>query len=89
MLPLAAAATVLPFFATSSLARVGATSPVFLVPFVLGLAALLALIVTQYRSGDPLMPVQALSTQLPVTGTLVAMVAGAVFVALLESSAPT
>ncbi len=81
--PLAVAATVLPFFGTSSLARVGFGSPVFLVPFALGLLALLVLVVVEYRKDEPLMPVKALSTQLPVTGTAVAMLAGAVFVAAL------
>ena len=38
------------------------------------------LAVVEYRKRDPLMPVKALSTQLPVTGTAVAMIAGAVFV---------
>lgn len=83
VLPLALAATVLPFFATASLARGSFTSPVVLVPGVLGLLALVVLVVTQYRAEDPLIPVKALSTSLPVTGTLVAMVAGAVFVSLL------
>lgn len=81
---LAAVATVLPFFATSVLAGTGFASPLFLVPFLLGLAALAALVVLEYRKHRPLMPVQALSTQLPVTGTVVAMVAGAVFVTVVE-----
>jgi hypothetical protein len=81
---LAVAATVLPFFATSVLAATGFTSPVFLVPFVVGLAALVALVVVEYRKRDPLMPVKALSTQLPVTGTAVAMIAGAVVVTAIQ-----
>lgn len=84
VLPLAVGATVLPFVATSSLARASVTSPLVLVPGLLGLACLVALIVTQYRAEDPLMPVRALSTQLPVTGTLVAMFGGAVFVSALD-----
>jgi hypothetical protein len=81
---LAVAATFLPFFATSVLMGASFTAPVFLVPFVVGLVALGALIVLEYRKDDPLMPVKALSTQLPVTGTVVAMVAGAVFVTAVE-----
>lgn len=81
---LAVAATFLPFFATSVLMGRSFGSPLFLVPFVLGLLALVALIVAQYRKREPLMPVKALSTQLPVTGTLVAMVAGAVFITVVE-----
>ena len=81
---LAVAATFLPFFATSILAGTSFTSPVFLVPFVVGLGALVALVVVEYRKREPLMPVKALSTQLPVTGTLVAMIAGAVVVTTLQ-----
>lgn len=81
---LAAAATVLPFFATSVLGGTSFTSPVVLVPFLVGLAALATLIVVEYRKREPLMPVEALSSQLPVTGTAVAMAAGAVFVTVVE-----
>ena len=83
-LGLALAATVLPFFATSMLSGASVGSPVVLVPFLLGLAALVALVVSQYRKRNPLMPVKALSTQLPVTGIIVAMLAGAVFVTVVE-----
>lgn len=81
---LAVAATFLPFFATSVLKPGGFTSPLFLAPFAVGLVALGALIVVEYRKRDPLMPVEALSTQLPVTGTVVAMFAGAVFVTAVQ-----
>jgi hypothetical protein len=57
---------------------------VFLSLFVVGLAALVALVVVEYRKREPLMPVKALSTQLPVTGTLVAMIAGAVVVTAVQ-----
>ena len=80
---LAGAATFLPFFATSVLGGASFTSPVVLVPFLVGLAALGALIVVEYRKREPLMPVRALSSQLPVTGTAVAMAAGAVFVTVV------
>jgi MFS family permease len=81
---LAVLATVLPFYATSVLSSDGVGSPTFVVPFTAGLLALLALAVTQYRAADPMVPVRALSTQLPVTGTIVAMIGGAVFVAVLS-----
>ena len=81
---LAAAATVLPFFATVTLADGGFASPIFWITFALGLVALVALIVLEYRKRTPLMPVEALSTQLPVTGSVVAMVAGAAFVTVVE-----
>ncbi|SDY30605.1 Major Facilitator Superfamily protein [Modestobacter sp. DSM 44400] len=81
---LAVAATFLPFFATSVLMGRSFTAPVFFVPFVVGLLALVVLVVAEYRKREPLMPVRALSTQLPVTGTLVAMIAGAVVVSVVE-----
>jgi MFS family permease len=81
---LAVAATFLPFIATSLLAATSFTSPVFLTLFVAGLAALVALVVVEYRKTEPLMPVKALSTQLPVTGTVVAMIAGAVVVTAIQ-----
>lgn len=83
-LTLAVAATFLPFFATSVLRPGGFASPLFLAPFAVGLVALVALCVVEYRKRDALMPVEALSTQLPVTGTAVAMIAGAVFVTAVE-----
>jgi hypothetical protein len=57
---------------------------VFLAPFVVGLVALAARVVVEYRKREPLMPVKALSSQLPVTGTLVAMIAGAVVVTAVQ-----
>lgn len=81
---LAVLATFLPFYATSVLASDGAGSPTFVVPFAAGLVALVALVVTEYKAEDPMVPVRALSTQLPVTGTIVAMTGGAVFVAVLS-----
>lgn len=82
--PLAAVATVLPFFAVSWLSRSSFTSPGFLVPLVAGLLALGALIVSQYRKRRALMPLGMISNTLPVTGIGTAMVAGAAFTALLE-----
>ncbi|HEU4675226.1 MAG TPA: MFS transporter [Motilibacteraceae bacterium] len=82
-LVLATVATVLPFLATGLLTGRSLTAPVVLVPFVVGIAALVALVVIERRKREPLMPVRALSTQLPVTGTVVAMVAGAVFVTVV------
>ena len=84
---LAAVATALPFFATSQLISSRFGEPVVWAPLVIGVAALGVLTVVQYRRRDPLMPVRALSTSLPVVGTLSAMVAGAAFVTLLELAA--
>lgn len=83
-LALAVVGTSLAFFATTFLAGASLTSPVFLGPFVVGVAALVVLVVMEYRKDTPLMPVEALSTQLPVTGMVVAMLAGAVFVTVVE-----
>ncbi len=83
-LALAVVGTTLAFFATTYLGAVSLTSPVFLGPFLLGVAALVVLVVMEYRKDEPLMPVEALSTQLPVTGMVVAMLAGAVFVTVVE-----
>lgn len=81
---LAAAGTVLPFFGVAQLGAVGFAGPMFWAPVAAGLAALTALVVGQYRHPDPLVPVKALSTSLPVLGTLTAMLAGAGFVTVLE-----
>jgi MFS family permease len=75
---------VLLFLATSVLSATTWASWWFWLPFVAGLAALGVLIVDQRRRDTSLMPVGPLSTQLPVTGTLVAMIAGATFVTAVE-----
>jgi len=80
-LVLTVVATVSMFVGTSLLAGRGARSPAFWVPLLLGAAALVALLVVEVRREDSLIPARALSTQLPVTGILVASVGGAVFVA--------
>lgn len=85
-IPVAAAATVLPFLGVSWLTRGSFTSPGFFVPLALGLAALATLLVRQYRKEEALMPLKLISHTLPVTGIAVAMVAGAAFTALVELS---
>lgn len=72
------------FLATSLISGVTPTSPSFWLPFAAGLLALVVLVVIEARRDEPLMPVRELATQLPVTGTLVAMVAGAAFVTVVE-----
>lgn len=79
---LATAATFLPFLGVSALSASGAASPLFWAPVATGLLALGTLIVRQYRRSDALMPVQALSTSLPVLGIIAAMVGGAAVVTL-------
>jgi len=53
-------------------------------PFAVGIVAIVALLVVESRTRDALIPVGALSTQLPVTGILVAMVGGAIVVTVTE-----
>jgi MFS family permease len=83
-LTLTAAAAVLIFLSTSWLSATSWSWWRFWAPFVIGFVALAVLVVDQRRRRGALMPVGALSTQLPVTGTLVAMVAGATFVTSVE-----
>ena len=72
------------FLATSVVAATSLSSWKFFTPFVLGLVAMIVLIAVEARRHRPLIPVGELATQLPVTGTLVAMVAGATFVTAVE-----
>ena len=83
-LALASVGTVLTFLATSLVAAVSLATVVFWAPFAVGIAVIVALVVVERRRDPSLMPVRELSTQLPVTGTLVAMVAGAAFVTVVE-----
>jgi hypothetical protein len=83
-IPMALAATALPFFGVSWLSRGGFGSPAFYLPVAAGLLALCALLVRQYRKDDALMPLKLISHTLPVTGIATAMVTGAVVTALVE-----
>jgi MFS family permease len=83
-IPLAAAATFLPFVGVSVLAGSPPTSAGFLVPTALGLAALVLLVVREYRKEHPLMPARLLAHTLPITGVGAAMVTGAGFTAFTE-----
>lgn len=53
-------------------------------PLVAGASMIVALIVYQYRSSNPLMPVAKLATTIPVAGVIVAMTAGASSFAVIE-----
>jgi MFS family permease len=53
-------------------------------PMAGGLVALVVLIVVERRKEQALIPLSSLTTQLPVTGTLAAMVGGAVFVSTVQ-----
>jgi MFS family permease len=83
-IPVALAATALPFFGVSWLSRGGFSSPAFYLPVAAGLLALCALLVRQYRKKNALMPLKLISHTLPVTGIATAMVTGAVVTALVE-----
>jgi hypothetical protein len=83
-IPLALAATVLPFFGVSWLVRGGFGSPVFYLPVAVGLLALCALVVLQYRGSRPLMPLKLIAHTLPITGIATAMVTGASVTALVD-----
>ncbi|WP_347359832.1 MFS transporter [Streptomyces sp. 150FB] len=83
-IPLAVAATALPFFGVSWLTRGNFSDWEFIAPVVVGILAGMLLLVSQYVKTTPLMPVRIISNTLPVTGTLNAMVVGAAFTTLLE-----
>ena len=83
--PLAVAATFLPFLGSALAGKVGFGSPWFWGPITVGVLALLTMIGYEYRHRrEPLMPVRALSSALPVAGTLGAMLGGGAFVAALS-----
>ncbi|WP_028922193.1 MFS transporter [Pseudonocardia acaciae] len=81
---LAAAATIPSFLGVSLLGRQPPTSAEFLVPTGVGLAALVVLVVSEYRRADPVLAVRAVAHTLPVIGICNAMLAGAGFTLLTE-----
>lgn len=83
-IPLALAATVLPFVGVSWLVRGGFGSPAFYLPVAVGLLALVLLLVRQYREPRPLMPLKLISHTLPVTGIATAMITGAAVTTLVD-----
>ena len=83
--PLAIAATFLPFLGSSLAGKFGFGSPWFWGPIAVGVLALLTMITYEYHHRqEPLMPVRALSSALPVSGTVGAMLGGGAFVAALS-----
>lgn len=81
---LATAATVPSFLGVSQLGRHSATSAEFLVPSGIGVVALIALVVSEHRSTEPVLAVRAVAHTLPVIGICNAMLAGAGFTLLTE-----
>ncbi len=81
---LALAGTVLPFYASGALAGHGFGSLRFMVPLAVGIACFVALLLVEFHRDEPLSPVKPMWTTIPVAGTVVAMIGGGAFVALLE-----
>lgn len=77
-------AVVLPFWATGELATHGFASVMFMAPLAVGFACFVALMLVEFHQEEPLSPVKLMWTTIAVIGTLVAMIAGAVFVSFLE-----
>ena len=83
--PLAVGATFLPFLGSALAGKVGFSSPWFWAPIGVGVLSLVTMITYEYRHRrEPLMPVRALSSALPVAGTVGAMLGGGAFVAALS-----
>ena len=81
---LASAGCAAAFFGAARLQAGRAAEPAALVPLLAGLAMIVALIVHQYRSKHPLMPVRQLATTFPVTGILIALCASSAAVGLTD-----
>jgi MFS family permease len=79
----AALGTALPFYAVSRLASGSFAAPTFWAPIAVGIGCLTALIVTQYRSSEGLVPMHKMWHSIPLAGTLCAMLAGAAYVTFL------
>jgi MFS family permease len=72
------------FLGASQLELHGRATPLALTLLFVGLALVLALVVSQYRAEDPLIPVKQLATTLPVVGILVALCASAAAFGLMD-----
>lgn len=83
-LGLAAVATVPPFVGLGLLGTRPASSPAFLIPTAVGLAALVTLVWREYRAARPLLTVRAIAHTLPLLGLAGAMLAGAGYTLLVD-----
>lgn len=81
---LAFVATVLPFWATAELTGHGFRSFLFMVPLAVGIAAFVALLLTQFHREEPLAPIKPMWNTAPICGVLVAMFGGAALVTFME-----
>ena len=86
---LAAAGSVAAFYGASELLTHSFTDAQTLVPLLRGLGLVGLLIVWQYRSRQPLIPLQSLSTTIPVAGIVVAICAAAAAISAIELTTPT
>ena len=84
LFPLSVAGTVLPFFGAAQLTSHSFSSPLVWVPLAGGVSAVIVLVISQYRRCEPLIPVQKLTSTLPLAGTICAMIGGAAFVLCLQ-----
>lgn len=75
---------VLPFWASGELVGHGFAAYRFAVPMGIGLVCFVALLLVEYHRQEPLSPVKLMWNTPSVIGTLVAMIGGGGFVALLE-----
>jgi MFS family permease len=83
-LSLAATGCLAAFFGAGYLQGSQSASFIDVVPLVSGAVLVVTLVVYQYRSTDPLMPVKQLATTLPAMGVLVAMFSSAASFGLME-----
>jgi MFS family permease len=81
--PLAAVGCAASFFGAAQLENVG-PAPSSLAPLLAGVAMLVTLVVHQYRSRQPLMPLKQLATTFPITGITIALCASASAFGLIE-----
>ncbi len=81
-------AMVLPFWAVGELGAQGFGSVRFLAPLCIGLASLALLLLIEYHKREPLSPVKLMWSTYPVIGTLVAMLAGAIYMGFVDLRIP-
>jgi MFS family permease len=83
-LGLAGAGCAAAFLGVAELVDRRLTDPVVLAPLVAGLAMLVVLLVHQYRTPNPLIPLRQIVHTVPIAGIVTAISAGAASVALVE-----
>jgi MFS family permease len=83
-LTLAGFGTAAAFFGVSELTAHAFGAPIVLIPLLVGVGLIVALLVHQYQSEDPLMPVAKLANTIPVAAILIAMCAAAASVGLVD-----